>query len=158
MSAISNFLQSVKDNYDEFEAELVETHSKLKAEGQELDSWAATQLEILKADIASARSEIEQLSNRVKSEADEAAEDARARAQKHWKALRAGIAAYREHIESPEASNPIEPTGEESSLSDTTAEADELAIVNATEALEQTEPPSQDENVPQDSPRSQAEG
>ncbi|WP_306115710.1 MULTISPECIES: hypothetical protein [unclassified Roseovarius] len=99
MSTFSDFLQKAKDDYDRVDADLKALEQKAKDAGDKADAWTKDQAAKLKADLTEARDKVTALAERVEQEGEDAVSEAHDHAKRHWDALHAAVAAYRDHLE-----------------------------------------------------------
>lgn len=98
MTIFSDFIQKAKDDYHRVEAELKETEQKIKNAGDAADNWTKAQAAKLKADLDDAKQKVTDLAERIDREGEEAVTEAHDEAKRHWDALHAAVATYRDHV------------------------------------------------------------
>jgi len=98
MTSFSDFIQKAKDDYHRVEAELKASEKKIKDAGDAADKWTKDQAAKLKADLADAKQKVTDLAERIDREGEEAVTEAHDQAKRHWDALHAAVATYREHV------------------------------------------------------------
>lgn len=98
MTSFSDFIQQAKDDYHRVEAELKATEQKIRDAGEAADKWTTDQAAKLRADLADAKQKVTNLAERLDREGEEAVADAHDQAKRHWDALHAAVATYREHV------------------------------------------------------------
>ena len=98
MTSFSDFIQKAKDDYNSVEAELKATEQKIKDAGEAADTWTKDQAAKLKADLNDAKQKVTDLAERIDREGEEAVTEAHDQAKRHWDALHAAVATYREHV------------------------------------------------------------
>lgn len=98
MSTFSEFVQKAKDDYHRIDSELKAYEKKVKDAGEAADTWTKDQATKLKADLTAAKQKVTDLAERMDREGEEAVTEAHDQAKRHWDALHAAVAAYREHV------------------------------------------------------------
>lgn len=99
MTTESNFIEQAKMHLDRVGDELSEVEKKITATSETADKWTADQVEKLKNDWKQAREEMDSLAKRIESEGEEAVNEAKAKAEKHWDALKTAVKTYRDHVD-----------------------------------------------------------
>ena len=95
----SKFVEKAKACIDDIGAELTELEQKARAAGDRADDWSAAQVEKLKEDWSRAKNDMEDIADRAKTEGEEAVQDAKEKAERHYEALQAAVKAYRDHLD-----------------------------------------------------------
>ncbi len=95
----SKFVEKAKACIDDIGAELGELEQKAKAAGDRADEWSQAQVEKLKEDWSQAKEDMENIADRAKTEGEEAVQDAKEKAERHYEALQAAVKAYRDHLD-----------------------------------------------------------
>lgn len=98
MTTFADFIQKAKDDYARVEAELKEAEQKIKDAGERADTWTKDQAAKLKADLTETKDKVMTLADRIDREGEEAVSEAYDQAKRHWDALHAAVATYREHV------------------------------------------------------------
>ncbi|SPH18269.1 hypothetical protein DEA8626_01801 [Defluviimonas aquaemixtae] len=98
MTKSYEFVAEARAGLDQIDAELSALETKVKASGKAADDWTCDQAGKLRADWQKARTEMRKIADRIETEGDEAARDAKAQAERHWAALKAAVKAYRDHV------------------------------------------------------------
>ena len=98
MTTFSEFIQKAKDDFARVDAELKEAEQKIKDAGERADTWTKDQAAKLKADLTAAKDKVTNLAERIDREGEEAVTEAHDQAKRHWDALHAAVATYREHV------------------------------------------------------------
>ena len=98
MTSFSDFIQKAKDDYARVEAELKAAEQKIAVAGEAADNWTKDQAAKLKSDLADAKQRVTDLAERIDREGEEAVTEAHDQAKRHWDALHAAVATYRDHI------------------------------------------------------------
>ncbi|WP_136659452.1 hypothetical protein [Nitratireductor sp. XY-223] len=99
MATAPNFIEQAKMHLDRVGDELSEVEKKLATASDNADNWTAEQAEKLKADWNKAREEMDTIAKRIESEGEDAVNDAKAKAERHWDALKSAVKTYRDHVE-----------------------------------------------------------
>ena len=99
MSTFSDFLKKAKNDYARVEADLKAFEEKLAQAGDKADSWSKAQAAKLKKDLGAAHEKVSTLAERIDRESEEAVSEAHDHAKRHWDALHAAVATYRDHLE-----------------------------------------------------------
>ncbi len=99
MTTFSDFIHKAKDDYNRIDADLKSFEEMIRHAGEKADGWTRDQAAKLKADLAEAHEKVTQLASRIDREGEEALGDAHDQAKRHWEALHAAVAAYRDHLE-----------------------------------------------------------
>lgn len=99
MTTSPSFIERAKMHLDRVGDELTEVENKLAATSENADKWTANQAEKLKNDWIRAREEMDTLAQRIETEGEDAVNDAKARAERHWEALKVAVKTYRDHID-----------------------------------------------------------
>ena len=100
MATAPNFIEQARKHLDRVGNELSEVEKKIAATGDSADKLTAGQAKKLQADWNRAREEMDSLAKRIESEGEDAVNDAKANAERHWDALKAAVKAYRNHVDS----------------------------------------------------------
>ncbi|MEX0316725.1 MAG: hypothetical protein AB3N21_02150 [Ruegeria sp.] len=98
MTSFSDFIQKAKDDYTRIETELKSYEKKVKDAGEAADTWTRDQAAKLKADLSEAQKKVTDLAERIDREGEEAVTEAHDQAKRHWDALHAAVATYRDHV------------------------------------------------------------
>lgn len=98
MTTFSEFIQKAKNDFARVDAELKEAEQKIKDAGERADTWTKDQAAKLKADLTEAKDKVTSLAERIDREGEEAVTEAHDQAKRHWDALQAAVATYREHV------------------------------------------------------------
>ena len=98
MTMFADFVQKAKDDYSRIESELKDSEEKIKEAGEAADTWTRDQAAKLKVDLAEAKGKITDLAERIEREGEEAVTEAHDQAKRHWDALHAAVATYREQV------------------------------------------------------------
>ncbi|MDA4847019.1 hypothetical protein [Hoeflea poritis] len=99
MATAPSFMEQAKMHLDRVGEELSEVEKKLATASDDADNWTTEQAEKLKADWNRAREEMDSIAKRIESEGEEAVNDAKAKAERHWDALKSAVKTYRDHVE-----------------------------------------------------------
>lgn len=99
MSKSEDFVEKVRTHIDELGAELSTLEVKLHDAGEKADAWTSDQASKLKKDWENAKAEMTSIADRIENEGEEAVDDAKAAAERHWEALQAAVKTYRDHLE-----------------------------------------------------------
>ena len=95
----SKFVEKAKACIDSIGLELGELEQKAKAAGDRADDWSAKQVEKLKEDWSQAKEDMENIADRARAEGEEAVQEAKDKAERHYEALQAAVKAYRDHLD-----------------------------------------------------------
>lgn len=99
MTNTSQFIENAKAHLEKLGTELSDLENKVVHAGEEVDEWSSNHMTKLKNDWEQAKSEMHALADRIDSEGEASVEDAKAKAQHHWDALKAAVQTYRSHVE-----------------------------------------------------------
>ena len=99
MTTTPSFIEQAKMHLDRVGDELSEVEKKLAATSENADKWTANQAEKLKNDWIRAREEMDSIAKRIEAEGEDAVNDAKARAERQWEALKVAVKTYRDQID-----------------------------------------------------------
>ena len=95
MSHSKDFIDQVKTQLNKLHEELSDIDRKIKSAGDKVEDWSTEQMHKLRADWHECQAHVERLSAQSQSSFNEA----KAETERHWKALEAAVATYRDRIE-----------------------------------------------------------
>ncbi|MEM7070097.1 MAG: hypothetical protein AAF478_14565 [Pseudomonadota bacterium] len=104
MTKTSEFIDNAKNHLDQLGQELTDLEGKVTKAGKNADEWSANQVNKLKQDWLQAKTNMDELADRIQSESEASVAEAKDKAQRHWDALQAAVQTYRNHVEKPAAS------------------------------------------------------
>ena len=99
MTTEQSFIEQAKSHLDRVGEELSEVEKKLAAASENADVWTTNQAEKLKNDWIRAREEMDSIANRIETEGEDAVNEAKAKAERHWEALKVAVKTYRDHLD-----------------------------------------------------------
>ncbi len=95
MSQHQKFIDHAKVQLDKLGEELSDLDGKIKTASSKADAWSTEQMHKLRADWHECQAQIERMS----AESQESFDQAKADAERHWKALEAAVKTYREQLQ-----------------------------------------------------------